>query len=509
VTLEKHGVQEISIGAPDAIQTAERAASGGYRRLFRNRGFRNMWIGQTISGVGDWLVIGLLIPLVSNLAPGSSMAVAGIMIAKIIPSLLIGSVLGVFVDRFDRRRLMITCDILNGLLCLGLITATSGMVPAGVALALIYSITFFMEICNLLFYPAKNALIPMIVEERDLASANGLSYTTQQASMLIGLVTSGAIIAVFAAFLHLIIKAGIPFFSAFVASAPALAGPQGGIVLDFFTFMLSAILIGTIKVKRSERHERALDLRLIGHDVVESFQVLRSHRELQGILFSMGFAILGGGAIISVGLVYVQQNLVGGIPFLELVPPLQRVASQAPQTFMLVFLALGMLLGSLAVPRFAQKFSLESLFVSGVAGFGLSLLGFSSVSVYWIAALFGVGAGFFMAQGTVAGNTYIAETVADEVRGRVFAALESILRVAMLASMVLTAPVGDLIGGIVRRMVGANPVNLVLTGSRITLIFASLIVLGAAAYAMVAIDWREKRQDGADEDARGGGAEDA
>jgi dTMP kinase len=349
----------------------------------------------------------------------------------------------------------------------------------------------------------------MIVEERDLASANGLSYTTQQASMLIGLVTSGAIIAVFAAFLHLIIKAGIPFFSAFVASAPALAGPQGGIVLDFFTFMLSAILIGTIKVKRSERHERALDLRLIGHDVVESFQVLRSHRELQGILFSMGFAILGGGAIISVGLVYVQQNLVGGIPFLELVPPLQRVASQAPQTFMLVFLALGMLLGSLAVPRFAQKFSLESLFVSGVAGFGLSLLGFSSVSVYWIAALFGVGAGFFMAQGTVAGNTYIAETVADEVRGRVFAALESILRVAMLASMVLTAPVGDLIGGIVRRMVGANPVNLVLTGSRITLIFASLIVLGAAAYAMVAIDWREKRQDGADEDARGGGAEDA
>jgi dTMP kinase len=493
VNPEKQGGDQISVGAPDAIEAASRAASGGYRRLFRNHGFRNMWIGQTISGVGDWLVIGLLIPLVSNLAPGSSMAVAGIMIAKIVPSLLMGSVLGVFVDRFDRRRLMIACDIVNGLLCLGLITATSGVVSAGVALALIYSITFLMEICNLLFYPAKNALIPMIVEERDLASANGLSYTTQQASMLIGLVSSGAIIAVFATFLHFIINAGIPFFSAFVAKAPALAGPQGGIVLDFFSFMLSATLITTIKVKRSERHERALDLRLIGRDVIESWRILRDQRDLRGILISMGVAILGGGAIISVGLVYVQQNLVGGIPFLDLVPPLERVASQAPQTFMLVFLALGMLFGSLAVPRFAERMSLEWLFVSAVTGFGLSLLGFSSVNVYWIAAAFGTAAGFCIAQGTVAGNTYIAETVADEVRGRVFAALESILRVAMLASMLLISPLGDLIGGIVRGIAGGNPGHLVLTGSRITLIIASLIILGGAVYASRAIDWRAKR----------------
>ena len=91
---------------------------------------------------------------------------------------------------------MIACDIINGVLCLGLLGASiPGLVPAGVALALIYTITFVMEICNLLFVPAKNALIPMIVEERDLAAANGLSYTTQQASMLIGLLASGAFIA--------------------------------------------------------------------------------------------------------------------------------------------------------------------------------------------------------------------------------------------------------------------------------------------------------------------------
>jgi dTMP kinase len=486
------GIGEFPVGSEPVT-----SAGGGYRRLLSNRGFRNLWIGQTISGVGDWLVIGLLIPLVTKLAPGSSMAVAGIMIAKIIPSLLIGSVLGVLVDRFDRRRLMIACDIINGVLCLGLLTSSiPGLVPAGVALALIYAITFMMEICNLLFVPAKNAIIPMIVEERDLAAANGMSYTTQQASMLVGLLASGAFIALFAALLKLIIAAQLPFFSAFVASYPDLAGPQGGIVLDFFSFMLSAAMISTIRVKRMERRERALDLRLMGRDVIESWEILRGHRELRAFLLSVGLAILGGGAIVSVGLVYVQSNLVGGIPFLDLVPPIQRVATQAPQTFMLVFLGLGMFLGAVVVPRIAERLSLEVLFVAGIAGFGLSMLGFSSVDIYWVAALFGTGAGFFLAEVTVAGNTYISETVADEVRGRIFAALESIIRVALLASMVLTAPVGDIIGGVVRRVVsasGGQPAALVLTGPRITLLFASAIVLGAAVYASRAIEWRAKR----------------
>jgi dTMP kinase len=512
MTLEKHGVEEISVGAPDVVETANVAASGGYRRLLANRSFRNMWVGQTISGVGDWLVVGLLIPLVSSLAPGSSMAVAGIMIAKIIPSLLIGSVLGVLVDRFDRRRLMIACDIINGILCLGLISATSGMVPAGVALTLIYTITFLMEICNLLFVPAKNAMIPMIVEDRDLAAANGLSYTTQQASMLIGLVASGAIVSVFGAFLKFIIAANVPALSAFVAGQPGLIGPQGGIVLDFFSFFVSAALISTIVIKRMERRERALDLRLFGKDVVESYTLLREHKELRGFLLSIGLAILGGGAIVPVGLVYVQQNLVGGIPFLDLVPPLQRVATQGPQTFMLVFLGLGMFLGAVIVPRIAERVSLERLFVTGIAGFGIAMLGFSTVGIYWIAALFGTAAGFLIAQVTVAGNTYIAATVVDAVRGRVFAALESVLRVALLASMVLTAPVGDLVGGIVRRVVaasGGDPARLVLTGSRITLIFASLIVLGAAVFASYAIDWRSKRDNGASDAGLDGEAADA
>jgi dTMP kinase len=495
VSRERHGHEEISVGCPDAVETAERAASGGYRRLFTNGNFRKLWVAQTISGVGDWLVVGLLIPLVTDISNGSSMAVAGIMIAKIIPSLLLGGVLGVAVDRFDRRKLMITCDLINGVLCLGLLFMYS--VPNYAALALIYSITFLMEICNLLVVPAKNALIPALVDERDLAAANGLSYTTQQASMLVGLLASGAIVAAFVAVVRGLVGAQVPLFSAALETAPyygILTGPLAGVALDSLSFVVSALLIWRIRVRAKAALEGGgeFSLRLFGREVLESFTVLKEHRELRGLLISIGFAILGGGAVVSVGLVYVK-DLVGGIPFLELVPPLQRMASQAPQTFMMAFLALGMFLGAVIVPRIAVKVSLEMLFVAGVGLFGLSMLGFSTTGYYAVAALFAIASGFCVAQVTVAGNTFIAETVADEVRGRVFTALESVLRVALLASMVIVAPIGDLASGQVRRFIeatGGDPARLVLTGPRITLIIASAIVLAAAVYASRAIPWR-------------------
>lgn len=492
---ERSAHKGIAVGAPDAVETAGLAASGGYRRLFRNRAFAALWVGQTISGVGDWLVVGLLIPLVTQLSNGSSMAVAGIMIAKIIPSLLLGSILGVAVDRFDRRRLMIVCDLTNGVLCLGLLFIYS--VPPAVALALVYSITFAMEICNLLMVPAKNSLIPALVEEGDLAAANGLSYTTQQASMLIGLLASGAIVSAFVAVVRALAGANVPFFSAALMAAPAysyLTGPLAGVALDSISFALSAFLIWTIRVNARPAGARTgFDLALFGRDVRESFTVLGEHGELRGLLTSIGMAILGGGAIVSVGLVYVQQNLVGGVPFLALVPPLQRLASQAPQTFMMAFLALGMFLGAVIVPRIAERLTLQMLFVAGVTLFGASMLGFATTGIYWVAAVFATMSGFCVAQVTVAGNTYIAETVSDDVRGRVFTALESVLRVALLASMVIVAPLGDLVSGQVQRFVestGGNPLRLTLTGSRITLIMASVIVLAAAGYASRAIQWR-------------------
>ena len=90
---------------------------GGYGRLLKNARFRRLWYAQFVSGIGDWLVIGFLMPLVYKLSGGSSFAVAGILIAKIIPALIFCSLTGVLVDRFDRRKVMITADLVRRRAC--------------------------------------------------------------------------------------------------------------------------------------------------------------------------------------------------------------------------------------------------------------------------------------------------------------------------------------------------------------------------------------------------------
>ena len=181
----------MSEATPDAMASQPTARNGAYRRVLKTKAFRRLWYAQFVSGIGDWLVIGFLMPLVSKLSGGSSFAVAGILIAKIIPALVLSSVTGVLVDRFDRRKVMITADLTRAVLALLLVFTNS--------LALIYFAVLAMETASLFFWPARNSLIPYLVDEEDITPANGLAYTTQQASILIGLTAAAGILAGFEA----------------------------------------------------------------------------------------------------------------------------------------------------------------------------------------------------------------------------------------------------------------------------------------------------------------------
>ena len=461
------------------LHGAVAVSSGAYRRLIANKGFRRLWLAGFVSGIGDWLIIGFLMPYVTALSGGSTFAVAGIMIAKIIPALFFSSVIGVLVDRFDRRRMMIVADLSRAALTLGLFFTED--------LFLIYLVVMLMEIFSLFFFPARNALIPYLVDEDDVTAANGLTYTTQQASMLIGLAASGAILAGFEWAVRFVLQADLTIFgSLLVVARAALLGPKAGVFVNSLTFIVSALFIIGIRVHaKAPAHGGKFDLSLVGKDVLESYRFLRGHEELKAFLVTIGLAILGGGAIIPVGLVHVQQNLTGGVPILERFEFLERLVA-APQTFMMVFLAIGMIAGALIVPRLASRMSLQMLFLGGVSGFGIAMFGFATVDLYWVASLFGAAAGFGLATVTVAGNTYVIYAVADEIRGRVFTALESVIRVALLVSMIVMAPLGDLAAGIVKRIIDAQgiaAVNVTITGSQITLQLGSLIVMAAAVYA--------------------------
>jgi hypothetical protein len=314
--------------------------------------------------------------------------------------------------------------------------------------------------------------------------------------MLVGLTASGAIIAAFERLVRAVFSAGLPYTDRLAGLvAPHLLGPKAGVFVDCLTFIFSAIAIYGIRARFSApRPKEKLKLSLVGRDALDSYRFLRQHRELRGLIISIGLAILGGGAIIPVGLTYVS-TLTGPVPLLDRVEALQPLmaSSQTQTTFIMVFLAMGMVAGALIAPRLAETLRLQLLFLGGITGFGLSMLGFALTTVYGVAAFFAMLAGACLAHVVVAGGSYVVRTVADDIRGRVFTAQESVIRVSLLVSMLVTAPIGDLLSNFLNQLAASRGVEteaMALTGPRITLIMASLIVLGAAAYAYRVLDWR-------------------
>lgn len=460
--------------------TLGKSSKGGLRRLMTSHNFQKLWVAQFISSMGDWLIIGILIPTVMALSGGSATAVAGILVAKIIPALFLSSVTGVLVDYFDRRKIMLVTDLIRFLLVLVLLTTNS--------LAAIYLVVLLTETASLFFWPARNALIPMLVEEEDVSLANGLMYTTQQAAMVVGLAASGAILAGFEKIVQLVLHLDLPaIFAPFVSYlTPILVGSRAGYVLDSFTFIFSALLIFAMKInaKPTRTDNAKLDLSHVGQGVVESFKLLRDRKELRGLLVTIFFAIIGGGALVTVGLDYIT-SLGGVVPFANRVEWIAQF-SGSRQTFVITFLAIGMVVGALLIPRIEKKMSVRLLFPSSVALFGIGMLGFTLTTKYFISCLYATGAGFCIAALTVAGNNYIVAEVEDNLRGRVFTALESVIRVSLLISMMLVAPLSDILSKIIKKFLDAegitNLLGIPLSGSRITLLIASVIVLSAAIY---------------------------
>ena len=170
---------------------AERAT---FLTVLRHAGFRNLWLGQVISQIGDYFAFLALMVVVSgfsNDAADTTQAVSGLMIAFTLPRLLFGVLAGVFVDRWDRRHTMIAADAIRGVLVLALI-------PAFLThnLLLVYSLAFVMSAFGTLFNPAKGAIIPLLVPVEQLTAANALSQTSQMLSTFIGPALAGVTFAV-------------------------------------------------------------------------------------------------------------------------------------------------------------------------------------------------------------------------------------------------------------------------------------------------------------------------
>ena len=140
--------------------------------LKRNRSFRQLWLGQVVSQMGDWFDTIALYTIILNLT-GSGRDVGLLLVARFVPSFFFGPLSGVVADRFSRRTIMIVTDVLRAVVVLGFL-----FVRRADQLWIIYVLTVLQLGLSTFFEPAKTAVIPSIVNDRELVAANAISSVT-------------------------------------------------------------------------------------------------------------------------------------------------------------------------------------------------------------------------------------------------------------------------------------------------------------------------------------------
>ena len=154
-------VTELAKVADSNNKPVETNRPAGYVELLRgNRSFRQVWLGQVVSQLGDWFDTIALYTIILHLT-GSGRAVGLLLVARFVPSFLVGSLSGVVADRFSRHSIMIISDLLRAVVVLGFL-----FVRRADQLWIIYVLTVVQLALSTFFEPAKTAIIPSIVSDQ-------------------------------------------------------------------------------------------------------------------------------------------------------------------------------------------------------------------------------------------------------------------------------------------------------------------------------------------------------
>lgn len=382
-------------------------AQVGYIDLLRrNRSFRQLWLGQVVSQMGDWFDTIALYTIILKLT-GSGRDVGLLMVARFVPSFFFGPISGVIADRFSRQRIMIVSDILRAVVVLGFL-----LVRRPDQLWIIYVLTVFQLGLSTFFEPAKTAAIPSIVEDRELVAANAISSVTWSAMLTIGAAIGGFITGLF--------------------------GTNVAFILDALTYLLSAALIASIRLpkrKKRERQKLSLD-RLLGiRETIEGIKYVKDRpRVLAALLVKPAWGI--GGGILTLLAVFgerifpVGKDAAGGIGVLfaargigtAVGPIVARRLTGEGNRRMQASIGIAFLIASVFYVLFGSATSfIFALVVLGIAHCGGSIL--------WVFS-----------------TVILQRTVVDNFRGRVFAAELALVTLTMAASNYVTGELLDRFG---------------------------------------------------------------
>ena len=239
-----------------------------YSELIRgNRNFRSLWFGSLVSLLGDWFNTIALYTLVRELT-GSAFALGAILSVKLLPWALASPFAGVLADRFDRRKLMIGADLIRAVLVLGFL-----FVDEASEIGWLYVLAALQVIVGAVFQPAKNALLPRIVERRGLVTANTILSATWSTMLAVGAAAGGLATDAF--------------------------GRETVFLLDSLTYLVSAAFLWRLRVPPSDRAvgDAPLLESAVGQ-IVSGWRYLIRRPDVGRIALAKCTWTLGGGGLI-------------------------------------------------------------------------------------------------------------------------------------------------------------------------------------------------------------------
>jgi MFS family permease len=351
-----------------------------------------------MSNWGDGLTNITLLILTQRLT-GSVAAVAGTAIAIALPQLLLGMLAGVYVDRWDRRKVMIASDVARGLLVLGFV-----LVGSADDMWLLYGVAFLQATVGVFFNPAKGALLPRLVGRERLLGANSMMETSRVVFSLLGTAAAG-------------VWAGVgdviwPIF-----------------VVDSATFIVSAFFEKAITTPSLP--ERTTETSRVLAEMWSGIRTAFQSRTLVGILVGAGVLMFGLGAVNVLLVPFVVGELGVSEAWFGALEASQVISMVASGTLVAVL---------------AARFRPTWLVSVALIGIGFVIATIALVSAPWqlMVVLFAVG--WFVTPLQASVSTLVQSEVPDEMRGRIGSALGTVIGSANVASMALAGAAAALIG---------------------------------------------------------------
>jgi len=380
-----------------------------YVEILKNRNFVLYNIGQLVSQFADRLIHLALIGIVYKIAPGSTVQLAKVLFFTVFPSFLISPIAGVFVDRLNKKKVLIAADIIRSM---AVITIPLFFLK-GPSLIPVYSIVFIVFASACFFFPAKLSIIPDLVKKEKLLISNSFALVSSTMAGIIGF-SLGAFLVEY-------------------------LGIQKGLYLNSLAYLISAATLSLLSVYKI-RSVQKVSFREVEKDLGNAIKKSFLHDLKEGIIYLFSHR----NARFVVGSYFVLMSAVGSL-YVVVVVFVQEITHTMTASigFFGMFAFIGFLIGSSLYGKFGHNFGRsKAIFISFISG-GIFVILFAVIlkltsSYAWgcfIVFLLGV----VISPVATSGNTIIHETIDENMRGRVFSSIGIIMNLGFLIFMLLSS----------------------------------------------------------------------